>query len=188
MERECAYRYRIYPNPAQKVELARTFGAARFVYNWALRMRTDALYERGERLSYVQSSAALTALKQRDGHAWMNDLSSVPMQQALRHRGQVVHPRMPVALFQGGQGGGGLHVAESLATLVQRIRSHSQRPVVDEAGSTKRAGQLDLLGRIRIDAIAIGAFTFHISQYITKRVRLPCLPMPEARGFLGGSR
>jgi|SRR5680860_397152 len=85
MERECAYRYRIYPNPAQKVELARTFGAARFVYNWALRMRTDALYERGERLSYVQSSAALTALKQRDGHAWMNDLSSVPMQQALRH-------------------------------------------------------------------------------------------------------
>ncbi len=85
MERDQAYRYRCYPNAVQRHELARTFGAARFVYNWALRERTDAFYERGERMSYVQSSAALTALKQSEGHDWMNEVSSVPMQQALRH-------------------------------------------------------------------------------------------------------
>lgn len=85
MERENAYRYRCYPNSTQRRELARTFGAARFVYNWALRMRTDAFYERGERINYAQSSAALTALKQSEGHEWMNEVSSVPMQQALRH-------------------------------------------------------------------------------------------------------
>ncbi len=85
MERECAYRYRCYPNAIQQRELARTFGSARYVYNWALRLRTDAFYERGERMSYVQSSAALTALKRSDDHAWMNEVSSVPMQQALRH-------------------------------------------------------------------------------------------------------
>lgn len=36
-------------------------------------------------MSYIQSSAALTELKRSDGHEWMNDLSSVPMQQELRH-------------------------------------------------------------------------------------------------------
>lgn len=85
MERENAYRYRCYPNSTQRHELARTFGAARFVYNWALRMRTDAWYERGERISYIQTSNALTELKQSEGHEWMNEVSSVPMQQALRH-------------------------------------------------------------------------------------------------------
>lgn len=85
MEYECAYRYRCYPNANQKVILARTFGAARYVYNWALRLRTDAYYERQERISYVDSSARLTALKKEEGQEWMNAVSSVPMQQALRH-------------------------------------------------------------------------------------------------------
>lgn len=85
MKRECAYRYRCYPNASQQRELARTFGSVRFVYNWALRLRTDAFYERGERISYVQSSAALTGLKRTVEHAWMNEVSSVPLQQGLRH-------------------------------------------------------------------------------------------------------
>ncbi len=85
MEHACAYRYRCYPNATQRAILARTFGAARYVYNWALRLRTDAFYERGERIGYVESSARLTALKRTEGHEWMNEVSSVPMQQALRH-------------------------------------------------------------------------------------------------------
>ncbi|MGH2603262.1 MAG: helix-turn-helix domain-containing protein, partial [Dehalococcoidia bacterium] len=60
MEHDCAYRYRCYPNAIQQRELARTFGSVRFVYNWALRLRMDAFHERGEQVSYVQSSAALT--------------------------------------------------------------------------------------------------------------------------------
>jgi transposase len=65
--------------------LARTFGCARFVYNWALRRRTDAYYDRQERLSYVDRSAALTTLKQQPETAWLNEGASVPTQQALRH-------------------------------------------------------------------------------------------------------
>jgi putative transposase len=65
--------------------LARTFGSARFVYNWALRMRTDAWYERQERVSYADTSAALTALKLEPETAWLNEVSNVPPQQALRH-------------------------------------------------------------------------------------------------------
>ncbi|HET8908485.1 MAG TPA: helix-turn-helix domain-containing protein, partial [Ktedonobacterales bacterium] len=60
MKQKRAYRYRCYPTPTQAAVLARTFGCARFVYNWALRLRTDAYYKRQERLSYVDLSAALT--------------------------------------------------------------------------------------------------------------------------------
>jgi putative transposase len=65
--------------------LARTFGSARFVYNWALRLRTDAYYQRQERISYADTSAALTTLKREPETAWLNEVSSVPPQQALRH-------------------------------------------------------------------------------------------------------
>jgi putative transposase len=85
MRQKRAYRYRCYPTPTQAAVLARTFGCARFVYNWALRLRTDAYYDRQVRLSYVDLSAALTTLKQQPETAWLNEVSSVPTQQALRH-------------------------------------------------------------------------------------------------------
>ena len=55
------------------------------MYNWALRVRTDAYYQDGKRISYADTSAALTALKKQEDHAWLNEVSSVPPQQALRH-------------------------------------------------------------------------------------------------------
>jgi putative transposase len=85
MRQQRAYRYRFYPTSEQAATLARTFGAARYVYNWALRLRTDAYYERQERVSYADTSAALTALKREPETAWLNEVSSVPPQQALRH-------------------------------------------------------------------------------------------------------
>ncbi len=85
MNQKRAYRYRCYPTHTQAVVLARTFGCARFVYNWALRLRTDAYYDRQERLGYHETSAALTALKRAPTTAWLNEVSSVPTQQALRH-------------------------------------------------------------------------------------------------------
>jgi putative transposase len=80
-----AYRYRFYPTDEQQHLLARTFGCVRFVYNWALRLRTDAYYQQQKYVSYCQSSALLTALKQRQEYRWLLDVSCVPLQQALRH-------------------------------------------------------------------------------------------------------
>jgi putative transposase len=85
MKQKRAYHYRFYPTPEQAMVLARTFGSARFVYNWALRLRTDAYYQRQERIGYHDVSAALTTLKQQQETAWLNEVSSVPLQQALRH-------------------------------------------------------------------------------------------------------
>jgi putative transposase len=80
-----AYRYRCYPTAAQVATLARTFGCARYVYNWALQQRTEAYQKRQEHLSYQDTSAALTTLKQQPETAWLSEVSSVPLQQTLRH-------------------------------------------------------------------------------------------------------
>lgn len=55
----------------------------RFVWNWALRTRSDA-YRAGERMGYPATDKALTALKQTPEHIWLNEVSSVPLQQTLR--------------------------------------------------------------------------------------------------------
>jgi len=80
-----AYKFRFYPAPDQEAILATTFGCARFAYNYMLRLRTDAWYQRQERVGYHETSAALTALKKTPEHAWLKEVSSVPVQQALRH-------------------------------------------------------------------------------------------------------
>ena len=80
-----AYLYRFYPTDEQVRILARTFGCVRFVYNWALRLRTDAYVQEQQCASYYVTSAELTRLKQQDDRAWLKEVSSVPLQQALRH-------------------------------------------------------------------------------------------------------
>lgn len=85
MDIKRAYRFRCYPTPEQEVILARTFGCARFAYNHMLRLRTDAWFVRQERIGYHETSAALTALKKQPEFVWLNEVSSVPVQQALRH-------------------------------------------------------------------------------------------------------
>jgi putative transposase len=85
MEIKRAYRFRFYPTHEQEQNLAQTFGCARFAYNHMLRMRSDAWLQRQERVGYHATSAALTVLKKTPEHAWLNDVSSVPVQQSLRH-------------------------------------------------------------------------------------------------------
>ena len=80
-----AYKYRFYPTSAQAQELARTFGCARKVWNLALNARTTAWYQRQERVGYVQTSALLTEWKRSEDLAFLNEVPSVPLQQALRH-------------------------------------------------------------------------------------------------------
>ncbi|MDL4814540.1 RNA-guided endonuclease InsQ/TnpB family protein [Actinomadura opuntiae] len=80
-----AFKYRFYPTDEQAAELARTLGCVRLVYNKALEERTRAWYTEQRRVSYVQSSAALTAWKKTDDLAFLAEVSSVPLQQALRH-------------------------------------------------------------------------------------------------------
>ncbi|MGW3136036.1 RNA-guided endonuclease InsQ/TnpB family protein [Streptomyces sp. NPDC001139] len=79
-----AFKYRFYPTGAQAAELSRTFGCVRKVYNLALAARTQA-WTRRQRVNYHQTSAMLTAWKKTEELAYLNEVSSVPLQQALRH-------------------------------------------------------------------------------------------------------
>ncbi|SDK81369.1 putative transposase [Nonomuraea maritima] len=80
-----AYKYRFHPTPEQAEELARTFGCVRLVYNKALEERTRAYTLEGRRVSYVESSARLTEWKRSGEYDFLSEVSSVPLQQALRH-------------------------------------------------------------------------------------------------------
>ncbi|WP_127503620.1 RNA-guided endonuclease InsQ/TnpB family protein [Actinoplanes solisilvae] len=80
-----AYKYRFYPTPEQAAELARTFGCVRLVYNKALQARSEAWTLRQERVNYNATSALLTGWKKTDELAFLNEVGSVPLQQALRH-------------------------------------------------------------------------------------------------------
>jgi putative transposase len=65
--------------------LARVFGCTRYVYNWALRLRSEAWSKDGRSVSYRETSALLSRLKREPEHAWLGEISCVPTQQALRH-------------------------------------------------------------------------------------------------------
>ena len=79
------FKYRFYPTPSQRLELAQTFGCTRFVYNWALALRTNSYYQDNISLSYTDTSNALTKLKKDPQKPWLKAVSAVPLQQGLRH-------------------------------------------------------------------------------------------------------
>jgi putative transposase len=80
-----AFKYRFYPTGVQAAQLSRTFGCVRLVYNMALQARTEAWTQRRERVNYNATSALLTGWKKTDDLAFLNEVSCVPLQQALRH-------------------------------------------------------------------------------------------------------
>ena len=81
-----AYKFRFYPDQQQENLLARTFGCVRFVYNSILRYRTDAYHQAQTKVNYSGANAKLTEIKQLPEFAFLNDVSSVPLQQCLRNQ------------------------------------------------------------------------------------------------------
>jgi len=80
-----AFRYRFNPTPEQETLLRRTIGCCRLAYNKALAARTEGWFQRGERISYAQTDRMLTGWKKEESLHFLNEVSSVPLQQALRH-------------------------------------------------------------------------------------------------------
>ena len=79
------FRYRFYPTPEQESLLRRTIGCCRLVYNKALRERSTAWAQAKKSIGYAKQDRELTAWKKTDELSFLNEVSSVPMQQTLRH-------------------------------------------------------------------------------------------------------
>ncbi len=83
-----AYRCRAYTDQAQQAVLNRTFGCVRVVWNRTLAARQERYAIERKATSYAQTDRALTAMKKDPDLAFLNEVSSVPLQQALRHQHQ----------------------------------------------------------------------------------------------------
>ena len=81
-----AYKCRAYPAPEQAGVLNRTFGCVRVVWNRALAWRHQRYYGEQVKTGFTQANAYLTAMKATPELAWLNEVSSVPLQQAIRHQ------------------------------------------------------------------------------------------------------
>ena len=79
------FKYRFYPTAEQEVLLRRTIGCCRLVYNRALHERSEAWTSGKKSIGYAAQSTALTGWKKEPELAFLNEVSSVPVQQTLRH-------------------------------------------------------------------------------------------------------
>jgi putative transposase len=80
-----AFRYRFYPSPSQELLLRKTLGCSRFVYNHFLALRIKEWTANQKSVSYNETSSLLTSLKKQEDKEWLNDVSSVALQQSLQN-------------------------------------------------------------------------------------------------------
>ena len=116
-----AYRCRAYPDPAQQQVLNRTFGCVRVVWNRTLAARQARWHQERTGTSYGQTDRALTAMKKDPGLAFLNEVSSVPLQQSLRHQHQafaaLFDKRARYPRFKSRRGRQSAHYTRSAFTL-----------------------------------------------------------------------
>lgn len=82
---ERSFKYRFYPTAEQENLLRRTLGCVRLVYNKALAVRSEAWEKESKRISEYETSALLTQWKKEDELSFLNQVSSVTLQQSLKH-------------------------------------------------------------------------------------------------------
>jgi putative transposase len=80
-----AFKYRFFPTDDQVVQLAKTFGCARYVYNHALEYRTTAWQQKKQSVGYHLTAAKLTEWKKEPEKEFLCEVSSVVLQQSLRN-------------------------------------------------------------------------------------------------------
>ncbi len=81
-----AYKCRAYPAAEQASALNRTFGCVRVVWNRTLAWRHQRYYGEQVKTNFTQANAYLTAMKATEDLGWLNEVPSVPLQQAIRHQ------------------------------------------------------------------------------------------------------
>ncbi|WP_406331517.1 RNA-guided endonuclease InsQ/TnpB family protein [Streptomyces sp. NBC_00203] len=79
------YAFRLYPDTAQRIALAKAFGCARVVFNDAVRAREDARTAgRAFPTAGELSRKLITVAKRTASRTWLGEVSSVVLQQSLR--------------------------------------------------------------------------------------------------------
>ena len=85
MESVKGYKFRVYPNKTQACLINKTLGSCRFVYNHFLTVRRDSWNIEHKSVNYNQTSSQLTLLKRYDEYAWLREVDSMALHEALRN-------------------------------------------------------------------------------------------------------
>jgi putative transposase len=80
---EKSYKFRIYPNEKQRVLMAKTFGCARFVYNYYLDKKIKVYKETKQSISFYACCLDLTLLKKEA--EWLKEVDKFSLQNSLRN-------------------------------------------------------------------------------------------------------
>ena len=80
---DMAFKGVLYPNEAQKVQIEKTFGCCRYVYNRFLNERMTAFWKEGKTLSYTEQSKELPLLKVASETEWLKEADSTALQNSL---------------------------------------------------------------------------------------------------------
>ena len=78
------YKYRLDSTPEQIVQMEKTFGCCRYVYNWALDLKIKTYQGEKRSMSAVDLCKQLTLLKKDENHLWLNEVSNECLQQSIR--------------------------------------------------------------------------------------------------------
>jgi len=78
-----AYKYRIYPNKEQEIQLSKHFGACRFIYNLALETKMAAYSSAKVNLNRYDLQVQMKELKQEC--EWLNKINAQSLQTELMH-------------------------------------------------------------------------------------------------------
>ena len=79
---EYSYKFRLYPNTAQQIQIAKTFGCCRFVFNHFLDLRQQVYRAEGKTLNYNSCAVMLPSMKKE--LPWLAEVDSTALQSAVR--------------------------------------------------------------------------------------------------------
>lgn len=80
-----AYKFRLYPNANQRILLEKHFGSVRFIYNYFLEQKIKAYKETKKTIPWNVQSNEIPKMKKMDEYAWLNEVNSQSLQQAVIH-------------------------------------------------------------------------------------------------------
>ena len=85
MKMNRAYKFRLYPNKTQQQALQSHFGAVRFIYNHFLEKKIKIYKETKKTVPWNVLALELPKLKQQEEFAWLKEVNSMALQQAVIH-------------------------------------------------------------------------------------------------------
>jgi putative transposase len=171
-----AVRVRMEPTAAQRAALARAAGARRFVFNWALERWQAHYRETGETIPMRMLSAELTALKREPQTAWLREMDSQLLQQALadvrRAFVNFFERRARYPRFKSRKRD------RARFRIPQRVKVDGRRVFIPKVGRVRLSEEVDLTGMTLKSATFKQAATGHWFATLSVQFELPDASVP----------